>query len=92
MIYDLATTPGGRHGDASPLAKPGYKGGRKLTDQEREIAHALMRKGRAKRDAIRMARGLVNSAAHGKWGRGKKIRTASVAAAAARSIAQRKTF
>lgn len=89
---DFAVTPGGRAGDASPLAKPGYTGGRKLTDQEREIAHALMRKGKSKRAAIRMARGLVNSAAHGGWGRGKKIRNAKVAAAAVRSVAQRKTF
>jgi hypothetical protein len=89
---DLARTPGGRVGDASSLARPGYKGPRRTSDYEREVAHALMRKGKSKSAAIRMARGLINQAAHGKWGRGKKVRTAGVVAGALRSAAQRKTF
>ena len=90
---DLAITPGGRVGDASPLARPGYKGKRRLSDYEREIAHALMRKrGMPKRRAIAMARGLTNkAAATGRWGdRGKA--SAAVRAGAAASVAQRKTF
>lgn len=91
QFLSLSNTPGGREGDSSPLAKPGYMGGRKLTDQEREIAHALIRKGHTVRDAIRMARGLVNDASHGKWGRGK-VRDPKVSAAARASVAERKTF
>jgi hypothetical protein len=88
----MATTPGGRHGDRSSLAEPGYKGPRRLSDYEREVAHALIRKGKSKQAAIRMARGLINQAKHGKWGRGKKVRDAKVIAGAVRSAAQRKTF
>lgn len=88
----MATTPGGRQGDASSLAKPGYKGKRKLSDYEREVAHALMRKGHSKRRAIMMARGIIrNAAVAGKWGRGK-VRNPAVRAGAAASIAQRKSF
>ena len=88
---DLALTPGGRVGDASPLAKPGYKGKRKLSDYEREVAHALMRKGKSKREAIKMARGIINhAAATGRWSKGKA--KASVVAGAQASIAQRKSF
>lgn len=88
----LAITPGGRVGDASPLAKPGYKGKRKLSDYEREVAHALMRKGHSKKRAIKMARGIIrNAATLGKWGRGK-VRNPAVRAGAAASIAQRKSF
>lgn len=85
---DLAITPGGRIGDASPLGK----GPRRLSDYEREIAHALIRKGKKKRDAIKMARGLLkNAAATGRWaGRGRA--SAPVRAGAVASIAQRKTF
>lgn len=89
---DLAVTPNGRPGDASPLAKPGYKGKRRLSDYEREIAHALMRKGHPESQAIAMARGLLKKAAlRGKWGRHGKAGAATRAGAAA-SIAQRKTF
>lgn len=92
QLVDLAVTPNGRPADASPLAKPGYKGGRKLSDYEREIAHALMRKGIPESRAIAMARGLTNKAAKtGKWGdhgrAGVKTRAGSAA-----SVAQRKTF
>lgn len=87
--YDMAVTPGGRVGDASPLARPGYKGGRKLSDYEREVAHALMRKGVPRRRAIIMARGIINkAAATGRWGKGKA--RPQVVAGAVASIAQRK--
>jgi hypothetical protein len=91
MLYrlvDLATTPNGRHGDASPLGK----GPRRLSDYEREIAHALIRKGHSKRDAIRIARGLLKkAAATGRWGDHGKAGARTRAGAAA-SIAQRKMF
>jgi hypothetical protein len=91
-LIDLAVTPNGRPGDASPLARPGYTGKRKLSNYEREIAHALMRKGKSKTEAIRMARGLLKKAAStGRWGRHGKA-GAKTRAGAAASIAQRKTF
>lgn len=85
---DLAVTPNGRPADASPLGK----GKRRLSDYEREIAHALMRKGMPKERAIPMARGLLKKAAKsGRWGdkgkAGSKTRAGAVA-----SIAQRRTF
>lgn len=87
----MAITPGGRVGDARPLARPGYKGKRKLSDYEREVAHALMRKGTPKKRAIMMARGIIrNAASRGKWGKGKA--SGKVRAGAAASIAQRKSF
>jgi hypothetical protein len=90
VVVDLAITPGGRPGDASPLGKPGSK--RKLSDYEREVAHALMRKGHPRRDAIRMARGIIDkAAATGRWGRGK-VRNPAVRAGSVASIAQRKAF
>lgn len=92
LLIDLAVTPNGRPGDASSLARPGYSGPRRLSDYEREIAHALMRKGKSKRTAIRMARGLLNKAARsGRWGDHGKA-GAKTRAGAAASIAQRKTF
>lgn len=85
MTSDLAITPGGRVGDASPLGK----GKRKLSDYEREVAHALMRKGHSKREAIQIARGVIDrAAATGRWGKGKA--KANVRAGAVASIAQRK--
>jgi len=88
---DLAITPGGRVGDASPLGKPGSK--RKLSDYEREVAHALMRKrGMSRKRAIMIARGVIDRAAKtGRWGRGKKA-SPQVRAGAVASVAQRKTF
>lgn len=88
MLYDLAVTPNGHAADASPLGK----GPRRLSDYEREIAHALIRKGVPKEKAIPMARGLLKkAAATGRWGdhgqAGAKTR-----AGAAASIAQRRTF
>lgn len=89
---DMAITPGGRVGDASPLARPGYTGPRRLTDYEREVAHALMRKGIPKRRAIAMARGILNHAAsRGKWGKGK-VRNPAVRAGAVAERAQRASF
>jgi hypothetical protein len=76
-------------GDTSPLGKSGK---RKLSDAERGIAHALMRKGHSKTEAIRMARGLLKkAAASGRWGdhgRASKVTRAKALV----SIAQRKTF
>ena len=87
-LVDLAVTPNGRQADASPLGK----GKRKLSDYEREIAHALMRKGMPKEKAIPMARGLLKKAAKtGKWGDHGKAGARTRAGAVA-SIAQRKTF
>lgn len=84
----MAITPGGRVGDASPLGK----GPRKLSDYEREVAHALMRRGIPKERAIPMARGIINRAATtGRWGRGKKA-SPNVVAGAVASVAQRKAF
>lgn len=91
-LIDLAITPNGRPGDASSLARPGYTGKRKTSDYEREIAHALMRKGHPKGQAIAMARGLLKkAAATGRWGNKGKAGARTRAGAAA-SIAQRKTF
>lgn len=60
---DLAITPGGRVGDASPL---GHKGKRRvLDDYVREVAHALMRKGFSKSHAIATAKNSLK-----KWRRG----------------------
>lgn len=85
---DLAVTPNGRTADASPLGK----GPRRLSDYEREIAHALIRKGHPKSEAIAMARGLLKkAAAAGRWGSRGKAGTAT-RAGAAKSIAQRATF
>lgn len=85
---DLAVTPGGRHGDTSPLGK----GPRRLSDYEREVAHALMRRGKSKRAAIRIARGVIDrAAATGRWGRRGKAKP-NVRAGAVASVAQRKTF
>lgn len=87
-LVDLSVTPNGRPADSSPLGK----GPRRLSTYERQIAHALMRKGRSKRDAIRMARGLLKkAAATGRWGDHGKAGKATRAGAVA-SIAQRKTF
>lgn len=92
QLIDLATTPNGRPGDASSLARPGYTGKRKLSDYEREIAHALMRKGMPKERAIPMARGLLKKAAKtGRWGDHGKAHGPTRAGAKA-SIAQRKAF
>lgn len=83
----MVLTPGGRVGDATPLGK----GKRKLSDYEREVAHALMRHGKSKRDAIRIARGVIDrAAATGRWGRGKA--KPNVRAGAVASVAQRATF
>lgn len=88
-LIDLAITPGGRVGDASPLGK----GPRRLTDYEREVAHAILRKhpGIGLSGAIRIARGTIDKAATtGKWGRGHA--KAAVRAGAAASVAQRKAL
>ena len=87
MIYDLAVTPNGRRADASPLGK----GPRRLSDYEREIAHALIRQGTGKSEAIRIARGITNRAAlTGRWGKGKA--GAKTIAGSRASLAQRASF
>ena len=87
MLYDLAITPNGRVADASPLGK----GPRRLTDYEREIAHALIRKGMDKHVAIAVARAKLNQAARtGRYGKGRA--GAKTIAGARASIAQRATF
>lgn len=98
-LVDLAVTPNGRPGDASSLARPGYKGPRRTTDYEREIAHAIMRKmkchdGPCKSRAIAIARGQLNKAAHGRWGSrfGSGRAGAKTVAGAIASRAQRATF
>lgn len=78
-----AVSPGGRPADASPLAKPGYKGGRRLVDYVRMIAHALMRKGTPKDKAIEMARGILQN-----WASGQGNVSAKVRAAAAKALAE----
>lgn len=59
---DLAITPGGRVGDASPL---GTKGPRRLDDYVRIVAHALIRKGFSKSHAIATAKNSLK-----RWRRG----------------------
>lgn len=87
MLYDLAVTPNGRPADASPLGK----GPRRLSDYEREIAHALIRKGMDKHIAIAIARKKTNQAARtGRWGRGKA--GAKTIAGSRASLAQRASF
>jgi hypothetical protein len=82
----VAITPGGRVGDASPT---GHKGGkRQLSDYERELWHALVRRGVPEKKAYRMARGILRNALGGKWGRGR-IRNPAVQAGAYASMAQR---
>jgi len=85
-LVDLAVTPNGRPADASPLGK----GPRRLTDYEREIAHALIRKGMDKHAAIAVARARLNQAAKGRWGKGRA--GAKTIAGAQSSLAQRATF
>lgn len=78
---DLAITPGGRVGDASPL---GTHGPRRLTDYEREIAHALVRKrGFSKSHAIATAKNATK-----KWARGGGKVRPQVRAGAAKSLAE----
>lgn len=60
---DMAITPGGRVGDASPL---GTHGPRRLDDYVRMVAHALMRKrGMSKSHAIAVAKNALK-----RWARG----------------------
>lgn len=87
---DLAVTPGGRVGDASPLAKPGWTGGRRLDDYVRMVAHAFIRKGMGESHAIAAARTVL-----AKWARGEgnvtpKVRAAAVAALAHQKILDQK--
>lgn len=83
-LLDFAITPGGRVGDASPLAEPGYTGPRKLDDYVREVAHALMRKRGItdKSKAIQMARGIIANWAEGKGDVSPAVRAAAVRATA----------
>lgn len=89
---DLAISPGGRPADDSPVGTPGGRqnwvdkaGG--LPTYIREIAHALLRKGRTESDAIRLAVAAVRNFAAGHDGRGHKV-SAKVQAAAAAALAE----
>lgn len=81
----MAITPGGRVGDASPLAKPGNEGPRRLDDYVRMVAHAFMRKGMAKGHAIAAARQTL-----AKWAAGGGNVSPKVQAAAAKALAHQK--
>lgn len=76
-------SPGGRPADSSPLAKPGYKGPRRLPDYIRMVAHALIRSGKPKKLAIPMAIGIVKN-----WAQGKGDVRPQVRAAAAKAYAE----
>lgn len=79
----MAITPGGRVGDASPLADKGG-GPRRLTDYIREVAHALMRDhGFTKSHAIATARNQIR-----KWAMGGGHVHSAVRAGASASEAQ----
>lgn len=86
---DLAVTPGGRIGDASPLGKKG--GPRRLDDYVREVAHALMRThGWDEHHAIAAARSAISRWSVGRSAGGYKghPRPQVQAAAAAATIHQ----
>jgi hypothetical protein len=90
--HDLAVSPGGRPADDSPVGTPGGKqnwvdkaGG--LPKYIREIAHALIRKGRTESEAIRLAVGAVRNFAAGHDGHGHKV-SAKVQAAASAALAE----
>jgi hypothetical protein len=83
-----AITPGGRVGDASPVGTPGGRqnwvdraGG--LPKYIRMVAHAMMRKGHSKGQAIQLAVGIVKN-----WAEGKGDVSPKVRAAAAKAIAE----
>jgi hypothetical protein len=79
---ELAITPGGRVGDASPLGKSGK---RRLDDYVREVAHALMRKGYPKSHAIAVAKNSLK-----RWARGGGHVRPQVRAGAAAHLAVQK--
>lgn len=82
-MIEKAITPGGRVGDDSPLAKPGYKGPRRLPNYIRMVAHAMERKGHPKGEAIHLAIGIVEN-----WASGQGKVSAKVRAAAAKAVAE----
>lgn len=82
VSIEKAVTPGGRVGDDSSLAKPGYKGPRRLAKYVRMVAHAMMRKGHSKSQAIRLARGIIENWATGKGDVSPKVRAAAIKALA----------
>lgn len=75
-------SPGGRPADKSNLAKPGYKGPKRIPNYGRMVAHALMRKGMPKGRAIGMARGILKNWASGQGEVSAKVRAAAVKALA----------
>ena len=85
-----AITPGGRIGDASNLAKPGYTGPRRTVKYVRMIAHALMRKGMSKGRAIGMARGILKRWARGQGNIQPKVRAAALKALAEQAALDKK--
>lgn len=82
-VVDLAITPGGRVGDATPLGHG--SGPRRLTDYVREVAHALMRDhGMTEGHAIAVARNQIR-----KWSTGGgKVHPAVIAGATASEAQQ----
>ena len=82
VSIEKARTPGGRVGDDSSLAKPGYKGPRRLAKYVRMVAHAMMRKGHSKSQAIRLARGIIKNWATGQGDVSPKVRAAAIKALA----------
>lgn len=78
----MVPTPGGRMGDTSSLAKPGYDGPRRIAKYIRMVAHAMMRKGHPKSQAIRLARGIVQNWASGQGDVSPKVRAAAIKALA----------
>lgn len=83
----MTPTPGGRVGDSGPVGTPG--GRQNWVDQAggldpylRQVAHALIRQGHSKSQAIRMAWGILRN-----WATGKGNVSPKVRAAAAKSVA-----
>lgn len=83
MSIEKARTPGGRVGDDSSLAKPGYEGPKRLAKYVRMVAHALMRKGMSKGHAIATARNTLK-----RWAAGGGDVSAKVRAAAVKALAE----
>jgi hypothetical protein len=84
---DKAITPGGRVGDDSSLdsskGKNWVENAGGLPKYIRMVAHAMMRKGHTKSQAIRLAIGIVRN-----WASGKGDVSPKVRAAAAKAVAE----
>lgn len=92
----MSITPGGRIGDASPLGTKGLFGipGEELDPFIRQVAHAMIRKGHPKSQAIKLAVGILKNWRDGKGNVRPQVRAAAdkaltafyASAAKARSI------